>query len=661
VAAGTFYLSGNMSPSGVASVLCDRHDHGLALWQRTDSRVELRRIWEFERISGQKHHYWPLFTQQRIDEFLGALLAAEGLNITDVSASWGTPGLPCYRPIVLPAGAESFPVHSLAHLFSGLVLDSDLFRTETIVGMALDHGPDFVLETRNPPYWYAGCVSRGGSLTFAPARSPAPLYTMASALFGQEPGTLMALASACRTSVEMDPHQVTKGLELYGGRANPLVAAGNALTSIMTEATDQLAHGTLDDSFSPEDNLQSAVMKVVQGCCEVIAVENVERLLALCGTDPRGAYLSTSGGFALNCPTNTLLMDRYGFRGLLTPPCANDSGQALGLGLLGLRSDGMLDAADVHIDTAFYGADVTDADAALAEFAPWIADVSTFDGAQFVRDISDGVVAWVAGRAEIGPRALGHRSLLGDPRSARVKDLLNEYKQRQWWRPVAPIVLAEHVGAWFVQDRPSPFMLEAVQVRPDRLSLVPAVVHLDGSARHQVLTADADPPLHGAISAFYAETGIPLLCNTSLNDKGEPIVNTASEALNFCVRKGIAVAYLAGTRVALRQSGPSGPPVPPQPRERQVGFFAGQEHARDEIWDGLRGDGYTDEAIALMVWHPELRTGTGGMTAALVNELADHTLQHDQEISVLARLFLETWGYGSRFDITKRLAASTGV
>jgi carbamoyltransferase len=659
--AGTFYLSGYMSPPGTASVLCERHDHGLALWQRRDSRVVLRKIWEFERISGQKHHYWPLFTQQRTDELLGSLLAAEGLTTADISASWGTPGLPGYRPIVPPAGAEAFPLHSLAHLFSGLVLDSELFRTETIVGMALDHAPDFVLETRNPSYWYAGCVSRRGSLTFSPARSPAPLYTVASTLYGQEPGTLMALASACRTSVDMDPGEITKGLELYGGRSNPLATAGAAVRAIMTEVADQLAHARLDDSFSREENLRSAVMKVVQRCCEVIAVENVERLLTLCGADPRDAYLSTSGGFALNCPTNTLLMDRFGFRGLLTPPCANDSGQPLGLGLLGMHGDGMLDAVDVRIDTAFYGADIIDTDAALAEFAPWIAGVSEFDRTEFVRDISDGVVAWVAGQAEIGPRALGHRSLLGDPRSARVRDLLNQYKQRQWWRPVAPIVLAEHVGGWFVQDRPSPFMLEAVQVRPDRQSLVPAIVHLDGSARHQVLTADADPLLHGAISAFHAETGIPLLCNTSLNDKGEPIVNTACETLNFCVRKGIGIVYLEGRRVALRQSGSSVPPMPQRPRERKIEFFADQERARDESWDSLRKAGYTDESIALMVWEPELRPGTDGMTADLVNELVEYTLQENQEVAVLARLFVETWGYGARLDVTKPLSASTGI
>jgi predicted NodU family carbamoyl transferase len=103
----------------------------------------------------------------------------------------------------------------------------------------------------------------------------------------------------------------------------------------------------------------------------------------------------------------------------------------------------------------------------------------------------------------------------------KTKDLLNEYKQRQWWRPVAPIVMAEYVGDWFAASRNSPYMLEAVQVLPAARDRVPAIVHLDGSARHQVLSQQSDPRLHKAIDAFRQATGVPILCNTSLNDKGE--------------------------------------------------------------------------------------------------------------------------------------------
>lgn len=194
-------------------------------------------------------------------------------------------------------------------------------------------------------------------------------------------------------------------------------------------------------------------------------------------------------------------------------------------------------------------------DEALAEFAPWIEEVSDFRADEFVQDLTDDVMVWVDGAAEMGPRALGHRSMLGDPRSEKVKDLLNEYKLRQWWRPVAPIVMAEYVGDWFEQTRLSPYMLEAGRVRDEVRDMVPAILHLDGTARHQTLTERENPLLHRAIEAFRAATGVPIVCNTSLNDKGEPIVDTAAEALTFCVRKGIRVAYVARTaRPAARRA-----------------------------------------------------------------------------------------------------------
>lgn len=640
----TYALSCYLSPPGDLTVFSDRHDQCVALWRRSASRVELVRYWELERVSGQKHHDWPLFSEQRAHEFLDRLLSDEGLSLADVDTVWGTPSLPASAPVVVPDDARDFPVHSLAHLYSGLLMDTRLFREETIYAMAVDGAPDTVLDSRPARYWYAGAVSTAGVAAHVPVESPGQLYTAASSRLGLEPGSLMALATASRATVDFDVAAAVDRIGLLGGRNDPWADANALVRDVIAIAREQLAGTDPDSSFSPEDNLRSAVMKHVQRACELVSIRNVERLQALTDVPPHESYLSFSGGFGLNCPTSTMLLDRFGFRGLLTPPCANDSGQALGLGLLGLHGEGAFATADFRLDSAFHGMPVRDLDASLTEFASWIESVSDFDESTFVSDVTDGVIVWVDGNAEIGPRSLGHRSLLGDPRSTKVKDLLNEYKQRQWWRPVAPIVLAEHAEAWFAGDRLSPYMLEAVQIRADRIDAVPAIAHLDGTARHQTLSADVDPRLHAAIEAFAADTGVPILCNTSLNNKGEPIVNTAAEALTYCLSQGIDTAYITGRRIRLRPQEAVGLERPVRPRQREVGLFADQEAVRDAIWQSGLDRGLTEAALFLLSWSP-----TPGLAPDAVNRLATHLLETDTDFPGMVADFCRTRGPGSAF------------
>ncbi|MEU6775232.1 carbamoyltransferase C-terminal domain-containing protein [Streptomyces sp. NPDC046759] len=657
-----YFLSAYLTPPGPGAVFSVRHDQNVALWRREGSALSLVRVWELERVSGQKHHFWPLYTEKRATAFLDGLLAEEGLTLADITACWGTPGLPNDRPVAKPAGAEDFPVHSLAHLFSGVMRDTTLFREEQIIGLAIDALPDYAQESRPNRYWYAGCVAKAGRITFAPVESPGPLYTAAETVFGLEPGSLMALASASPTSIEFDTEAAIADVTFFGGSATqPWKQAHDLVRDIVAEAERQLEGRTLDPALSREDNLRSAVMKAVQRCCESIAVRNVERLLTTGGIRAEDTYLSTSGGYALNCPTNTLLMDRFGFKGLITPPCANDSGQGIGLGLLGLYGSGALETADLHIDSAYFGRDVTDTEDALAEFAPWIASVTDFSADRFVADVSDGAIAWVDGRAELGPRALGHRSLLGDPRSAKVKDLLNDIKRRQWWRPVAPVVMAEHAPRWFASDRESPYMLEAVQVRPEVRDLVPAIVHLDGSARHQTVTASANPALHRALDAFRAATGVPILCNTSLNDKGEAIVDTAAEALNLCVRKGIGVLYLCGRRVELRADPVPATPAPGGPRPRALEYFAGQEADRDALWQGWLDRGYTVEGMYHLSRSHGLRAEQEFSTPERVNMLAAYRAEVDPSFAGLVENFRRTHGPGGSFVDPSTLTGAFGV
>jgi hypothetical protein len=547
----TYVVSTYLSPPGRAFTTC-RHDQGVALWLVKSASIELVRYWELERLSGYKHHAMPLYgPESSVWDLIATLVAHEGVTMDQVSEIWGTPGLELTSPLP-PFDCNGFPVHSIAHLFSGLCMDTEKFRNSTIIALAMDGGPDLTLEHDIiGDNWYAGAVSHKGKITLIPVESPCVLWAGASRIGGLEPGTLMALAHASTFSIQYDIAPVLAKRYLGGV---PLKGVGIEIVDAMFNAArEQIANaaGSLISPLSDTELAWSAVAKLIQAVSIHIVRRNIEAMLEGVDDDPASIYLSISGGYALNCPTNSRLLDLYKFRGLLTPPCANDSGQALGIGLLGFFAQGQLDAKDVVTALPFAGDDHVNLSAARSRWARHIVSVQDFDEETWIDDISRQPVAWVDGAAEVGPRALGHRSLLGDPRSMATKDLLNTVKGRQWWRPVAPIVLEEFVSEWFVGGRPSPFMLETFLVAPEYQPLVPAIMHLDGSARIQTISQADDSFLASALSAFRSATGIPIICNTSLNGKGEPIANNADDAIAFCVRNGIEVAYIDRQRVSL--------------------------------------------------------------------------------------------------------------
>jgi carbamoyltransferase len=162
--------------------------------------------------------------------------------------------------------------------------------------------------------------------------------------------------------------------------------------------------------------------------------------------------------------------------------------------------------------------------------------------------IADGkIVAWFQGRMEFGPRALGNRSLLADPRRPDMRNILNQkVKHREDFRPFAPSVMAEHADQWFEVGAPSrshEFMLFACGVKPERRARIPAVVHHDGSARVQLVSRESNPRFHELISCFHARTGVPLVVNTSFNDS-EPIVCTPTDAIVTFRKSGIDALFL---------------------------------------------------------------------------------------------------------------------
>ena len=159
--------------------------------------------------------------------------------------------------------------------------------------------------------------------------------------------------------------------------------------------------------------------------------------------------------------------------------------------------------------------------------------------------VSRGLVAgWFQGRMEWGPRALGNRSIIGDPRRADMKDILNlKIKRRESFRPFAPSILREHVADWFEADDDVPFMMQVYPIRADKRALIPAVTHVDGSGRLQTVTRDTNPRYYALIEAFRALTGVPMLLNTSFNEN-EPVVCNPEEALDCFLRTSMDLLVL---------------------------------------------------------------------------------------------------------------------
>lgn len=526
-----------------------RHDQNFSLWHlRRSGDLELVHHWEVERFSREKHHSSSLPSTGELRAAVGSLLAQAGVSWSDIKGSWGTPGLDFGPAYASPD--PRFPVHAMAHLYSVMLSDTDRLRDSTTLVFAMDGGPDHMLgRTRHQ---YVGALADRGKISYVPIESPGRMFNSASNSYGLEAGSLMALATASGAEITA-PLDLAKLLEklrfedFAPGEPTDAYDAG----ALVVRLVDQLARLTPIDRHERCTDLEqitSATMKAVQAAACVVMERNVQSAAARWHLDLSRTNLGMAGGFALNCPTNSWMMDRFGFADFVGTPCANDSGQSIGLGLMVFHSY-LGEKLRFFDPGAYMGSVVTDLDAAVRLFDDYIVSVSAGTD-HFVDDLSSGPVAWVEGRAEIGPRALGHRSLLCDPRSDASRDRMNSIKQRQWWRPVAPIVLAAAVDEYFETSLASPYMLHTARVRPDKAHVIPAVLHVDRTARYQTLEA-ASGRIHDALVGWARATGVPVIGNSSLNDRGEPIVQTASEAIRFCLHRGVKVAYVDGVRVQL--------------------------------------------------------------------------------------------------------------
>ena len=280
--------------------------------------------------------------------------------------------------------------------------------------------------------------------------------------------------------------------------------------------------------------------------------------------------LVLAGGCGLNSSFNGRIAGLGAFDQLFVPCAPADDGNAAGAAMLAARDhgEGVIAGGDAH--TPYLGSSIDlhalEAIRRHAPFLPW----ARFDDeavlvAEAARRIAAGqVVGWMQGRAEFGPRALGNRSILADPRRAEMKDRVNAVvKFREAFRPFAPSVLHEAGPDYFSDYQDSPYMERTLTFRPEMGARVPAVCHADGTGRAQSVTRARNPLYHRLIEAFAARTGVPMLLNTSLNVMGKPIVHSIEDGVQTFLGTGIDCLfvgpYLLAKDLATRPEGASAP------------------------------------------------------------------------------------------------------
>ena len=246
-----------------------------------------------------------------------------------------------------------------------------------------------------------------------------------------------------------------------------------------------------------------------------------------------------TGGVAQNSVTNGKILRNTPFKNMYVPSAGHDAGTSIGSALY-LYHHILSNKRSEEIKTAYFGKksdnnEIIDCLEKHSVRYEQVDDDTLFDRVS-EKLVNGGVIGWFQGRAEFGPRALGHRSIIVDPRRNDAKDLLNEkIKIRETFRPFAPSILEEYVGEYFVQNDKAPFMEKVYDIKKDKHSVIPAVTHVDGTGRLQSVNNEVSPRYYRLITEFKNKTGVPVLLNTSFNEN-EPIVNHPEEALDCFLR-----------------------------------------------------------------------------------------------------------------------------
>jgi carbamoyltransferase len=286
----------------------------------------------------------------------------------------------------------------------------------------------------------------------------------------------------------------------------------------------------------PEEPLSRLHMDVaagVQAVCEKVMMNSARFLRRETGAE----HLLLTGGVGLNSVSNGLIMRAGLFDRVVAYPQANDTGTALGGALYAYHQ--FVPASERrswHMVHGYWGKRIDTDNVELAARKYGLQGVRTINVHETAADLlaAGNIVGWVQGRSEIGPRALGNRSILGNPTVPGVKDMINAgIKHREHWRPFAPSVLREDLAEYFEADQDLPYMTIVAPIREKWRGPLESVGHVDGTARVQTVTEESNPLFHALLTAFKRRTGLGVLLNTSFNDRGEPLVQTCDQALRL--------------------------------------------------------------------------------------------------------------------------------
>jgi carbamoyltransferase len=314
------------------------------------------------------------------------------------------------------------------------------------------------------------------------------------------------------------------------------------------EKDEELTRSHMDISASIQWMYENAFFHVLNDIYERIPKNNhlvKNRIDTLC----------LAGGCIQNSLANGKIFERTPFNEVYIPPAAHDAGTAVGAAfwvwnvVLGRKRDFVMESP--FWGPSFGGGEIrrliNERCEELKKHHCVIEEV--MDPLELcrktARHVSEGkVVGWFQGRTEWGPRALGNRSIVVDPRRKEMKDVLNaRIKRREWFRPFAPSVLVDWVSEWFEESYPVPFMEKVYRIRPGKRDLIPAVCHFDGTGRLQTISREMNPLYYALIEEFYKITGVPVVLNTSFNEN-EPIVNTPQEAIDCFLRTRMDVLVM---------------------------------------------------------------------------------------------------------------------
>ncbi len=257
--------------------------------------------------------------------------------------------------------------------------------------------------------------------------------------------------------------------------------------------------------------------------------------------------LCLAGGVALNCTMNGKILSETPFKRVYIQPASYDAGTSLGAALY-VKHQTLGAPRDFVMDHTYWGLEYSREACKAALDAKGLKycemDQERLAAAAADQIAQGRILGWYQGRFEWGPRALGNRSIVCDPRNPSMKDHLNRrIKHREGFRPFAPSVLEERAGDWFAMADPSPFMLMTCQVRKEKQAEVPAITHVDGTARQQTVSKATNPKYWSLIHAFERQTGVPIVLNTSFNEN-EPVVNTPEEGVSCFLRNDMDVLAL---------------------------------------------------------------------------------------------------------------------